>query len=396
MKILFFSSLFFLFAFAGTAEEVLYSTENISVSPGGNSLKTYGKECAVQIDGALLEGIWESMEPIVLLPSGKNQTGKEEAPEAGAILFRSTYEEDYIALGLALCSLRNFALPEEMKNHLQDLCSIELSSPENPAHFVKVTFSPKGLLSAESSSKLPVTGKVRVIRKWFFAEIRLPLMGKGFFYQEGQKFHLKIRRKLLNEKGIPVNYSWSHSLSCAEIIRDKKTYSTSRRVWRNGDFNTFFKRPNRKWAPNWDLGKGDYLQQGWNLNKAKNGIPAFEVIIRPRKHKNEDLDSFVLLKNGDFYQIYKGRERNLSYRFKAKGKGILKVSFYRFNQGIYSRFLGRIPVMTLHISSDEWKSYSGRITKPSARERLALAFETENSQIFLEDAFVTPDHSGKH
>ena len=355
-------------------------------TPPRLELKAYGKSSAIAIDGALVEKVWEDIEPERLLPAGA-VTG-ELAHKKGEILFRAVYEADYIALALAFCSTENFALPEKMKEHEKDLSTITLSSPEHPAHTIEVTISPKGILKERCSGPYRVQGAVWPIKKWFFAEIRFPIPAKDFYYGKGQNYELKIRREIRDGKNKKSLYNWNAKLHCSKTVLVLREKPSPRKVWRNGNFNTFFKRPNRKWAPNWDLGKGDHMQQGWNLNKAEKGIPHFEVMFHPRKNKEEELDCYVLLKNGDFYQIYKGRERHLAYSFKAKGEGRLNVYFYRFSKGIYAKFMGRIPVMTLNLNSDRWKNYQGRITKPTSRERLALAFETENSRIYLEDAEV--------
>lgn len=350
-------------------------------------LKAYGKKSAIYLDGPIVEKIWENIEPVSLRAAG--DTAENQAPQKGEILFRAVYEPDYIILGLALYSAENFALPEKSKEHEKDLCTITLSPMEAAFSPMEAVISPKGLLKAKCAGSHPIQGAVWPTKKWIFAEIRFPIPAKDFFYGKGQIYRLQIRRTIDGEKGKKLLYSWEKELHCSGTVIQAKERPAPRKVWRNGDFNTFFKRPNRKWAPNWDLGKGDHMQQGWNLNKAKKGIPSFEVMFHPRKNKEEELDCYVLLRNGDFYQIYKGRERHLAYSFKAKGKGTLKVSFYRFNKGTYARYMGSIPVMTLRLNSDQWKSYTGRITKPTARERLALAFETENGEIYLEDAIVS-------
>ena len=272
-------------------------------------------------------------------------------------------------------------MDEAMNNADVDSVDVLLTSGEGKTFSFQVR--PLWITSSWVQNKIDRSG-VRRSGRYYSAEVRIPVMAEGAFYCKGQEYSIAISRKSLLASGKTEVSSLKGKLLLGDLAYTDNNPRFNTKVWRNGEMNTFFKRPGRSWNSNWDLGEGDYLQQGWNLNKA-NGVGRFEVFA----HEDKEDDYYVVLRNGDFYQMYKGRERVMSYTFQARGKGILKVRFLRFTFKNHAlRLMGVQAERIIKIDSDEWKTYSGTVEKQSSNESLAMDFATENSEIMLDEAYM--------
>ena len=335
----------------------------------------YLKNCAVTPEGALLEEVWQVIPDEEFL---RTEDGKKPSRKT---LIKAVYEREYLCFALKMTVGRS-GMNRAMKNIPVDSVAVKLFLPsgEKKAEFF---VTPLWVESSWKQNKIDRSG-VKQGGDYYSAEVRIPVLTEDAFYCKGQKYLLEVERKSFSPAGKQETFSFKGSLLAGELAYTDNSPRTNKKVWRNGEMNTFFKRPNIRWNSNWDLGKGDYLQQGWNLNKAK-GIGNFEVFA----HEDKVDDYYVVLRNGDFYQMYKGPEKKMSYTFQAKGKGVLKVRFLRFsfrNQAL--RFLGVRSEREIRIDSDQWQTYTGTVEKSTGTEYLALDFSTENSEIMLDEAYM--------
>ncbi len=350
--------LLFLFSFLSGAEKEIFA---------------YRKNCAVTPDGALLEDVWNT------IPAGNFfRTAERRSPFLTSTV-KAVYERDYLCFALKM-DMQNIQMQKALNNENVDSVAVTLTVSGKEYHF-QVT--PLWVKSNWEQTKIHACG-VKRSRKYYAAEVRIPIPGEEQFYCQGQSFPLKIVRTSLLANGKKEISFFNGKLLTGDLAYTDNTPRSNKKIWRNGELNTFFKRPNPRWNSNWDLGKGDYLQQGWNLNQAK-GMGRFEVFA----HEDKEDDYYVVLRNGDFYQMYKGLEKKLSYTFLAKGKGVLKVRFLRFvfkNHAL--RFKGVHSERVITLDSDEWKEYTGKVEKKNDGESLALDFSTENGEIMLDEAYV--------
>ena len=338
-----------------------------------NEMISYAKNCAVIPEGALLEEVWK------VIPGKELLTEKGNIPRQRTFL-RCVYEGEYLCFGMKM-EMDRAMMGEAMKNSKVDSVSASLSFPGGRKAVFRIV--PLWVESSWKQDKIHRSG-VKQGSSYYSAEVRVPVPEKDLLFSKGQKFSLEVERNSLLSSG-----KWEKSFFRGTLLTGDPAYTdntprANKKVWRNGEMNTFFKRPDHHWNANWDLGEGDYLQQGWNLNKAK-GRGNFEVFA----HEDKKDDYYVVLRNGDFYQMYKGLEKKMSYTFQAKGKGLLKVRFLRFsfrNQSL--RYLGVRSVREILINSEKWQTYTGSVEKQSDSEYLALDFSTENSEIMLDEAYM--------
>lgn len=340
-----------------------------------NTIIAYSKNCAVSPDGRLLEEVWK------VIPDERLFASPEEKELPLDMVVKAVYEREYLCFALKM-KMTSFHMAEAMKNKKNDFVDVILKDPYSKK---SVTFSltPLWVTSSWKQDKINPSG-VKQARKYYSAEVRIPLFTPEDAYYKGREFFLTIKRRSLSSSGKVLEGVFTGKLLLGDLAYTDNRPRSNTKIWRNGELNTFFKRPNPRWNSNWDLGKGDYLQQGWNLNQAK-GMGRFEVFA----HEDKEDDYYVVLRNGDFYQMYKGLEKKMSYTFQAKGKGILKVRFLRFafkNHAL--RLLGVLSERVIHIDSDEWKTYKGTVEKTNENESLALDFATENSEIMLDEAYM--------
>ena len=335
----------------------------------------YSKNCAVTPEGALLEDVWQVIPDEEFL-----QTEEGKKPSRKTVI-KVVYEREYLCFGLKMVTGRP-AMSEAVKNSRVDSVSVKLFSLSG-AKTAEFFVTPLWVESSWKQNKIHRSG-VKRGGDYYSAEVRIPLFAEEEFFEKGQKYQLEVVRKSLSSSGKWETAFFRGSLLTGNLAYTDNAPRTNKKVWRNGEMNTFFKRPNIRWNSNWDLGEGDYLQQGWNLNKAK-GRGNFEVFA----HEDKADDYYVVLRNGDFYQMYKGTEKKMSYTFQAKGKGVLKVRFLRFsfrNQAL--RFLGVRSEREIRLDSDKWQTYTGTVEKSTGTEYLALDFSTENSEIMLDEAYM--------
>lgn len=333
----------------------------------------YSKNCAVTPEGALLEEVWK------VIPAGKVLFAEGQKEPAFQTIVKVVYEKDYLCFGLKM-ETGTRQMEKALHNENTDCLEISLAASGKIFQF---RITPLWIKSCWEQTKIHASG-VKRGRKYYSAEVKLPIAAPDLFYCKGQTYPLEITRKILTENGKEEISSFKGTLLLGDLAYTDNTPRSNKKIWRNGELNTFFKRPNPRWNSNWDLGKGDYLQQGWNLNQAK-GMGKFEVFA----HEDKEDDYYVVLRNGDFYQMYKGLEKKMSYTFLAKGKGILKVRFLRFVFKNYAlRFKGIHSERVIKLDSDEWKEYTGKVEKNSDNESLALDFATENGEIMLDEAYV--------
>lgn len=353
---------------------ILFTLFFLPLQAKDDTLVAYSKNCAVTPDGALVEEVWQ------VIPYENIFFTQEKKIPALRTTVKAVYEKTYLCIALKM-EMERKRIDEALLNKKVDFVDVVLKSEAGKIFKFHVT--PLWITSSWKQDKINASG-VRRTSRAYTAEVRIPMAGKDLYYSEKQTFALSITRSSLLASG-----KWEKSLYKGTLLLGKLAYTdnTPRRntkLWRNGNMNTFFKRPNRRWNSNWDLGEGDYLQQGWNLNKAK-GLGYFEVLA----HEDKKDDYYVLLRNGDFYQVYKGLEKEIRYSFQAKGKGILKVRFLRFAfQGLSLQFKGVHSEKVIHLDSDQWKTYSGIVKKRRSTESLALDFSTENSYIMLDEAYM--------
>ena len=344
----------------------------------------YRKNCAVTPEGALLEAVWKAIphEGALLSAGGK--------PPRFPTAVKAVYEREYLCFGLKM-EMERVRLEQEITRKIppgeafsgpMDTVELVLSS-KNGEWKENFFLTPSWLQSSWTQDRINPSG-IKWGGHYYSAEIRIPARGEEFPFLEGQKYTVSIRRTYRTISGKPEESAFRGTLLLGGLAWTDDSPRANTKIWRNGEMNTFFKRPNRRWNSNWDLGKGDYLQQGWNLNKAK-GVGRFEVFA----HEDKKDDYYVVLRNGDFYQVYKGVEKKMSYTFQAKGKGILKVRFLRFSLKDHAlKLLGVQSERVIPLNSDEWKTYSGTVEKQSPNESLALDFSTEDSEIMLDEAYM--------
>ncbi len=222
------------------------------------------------------------------------------------------------------------------------------------------------------------------------AEIKIPVQRLGQDCITGHTWLLNAARNRKNTDGkneqsslaggifhgafLPLSLAGKRTLEAGGV---KNTSS-----WVNPSFNDVFKRPNAKWAVNWDLGEKDLLSRGWSLNTAK-GRGYFELVSRPENEK----DYYVLLKNGNFYQIHKGYDKALRYSFRASGNGELTVMIFRFERQKYPRHLQTIVLRKIKLDSDVWNTYTGDYVKVDPDELAGLVFRHDKGEVKIDDAY---------
>ena len=249
----------------------------------------YSKNCAVIPEGALLEEVWQVIPEEEFL---RTEDGKKPLRKT---VIKAVYEREYLCFALKM-TLDRSAMNRAMKNARVDSVAVKLLSLSGTV-MAEFFVTPLWVESSWKQDKIDRSG-VKQGGDYYSAEVRIPVLAEEAFYFKGQKYLLEVVRKSLSPSGKWETFSFRGTLLAGDLAYTDNSPRTNKKIWRNGEMNTFFKRPNIRWNSNWDLGEGDYLQQGWNLNKAK-GRGNFEVFA----HEDRTDDYYGVLGKGNFYKM---------------------------------------------------------------------------------------------
>ena len=250
-----------------------------------------------------------------------------------------------------------------------------------------------GSLEADTKIETDVEIKTQVLADRWTAEMKIPVARLGQDCIVGHTWEINVARNRINQDGknelISLAWGGFHGAFFPLSLAGKKTADVSglkdTRLWKNGNFNDVFKRPNDKWAKGWDLGKEELLARGWNLNTAQPGA-SFELL----KHPGSNDDFFVLLKKGNFFQRHLGKDEAIRCSFRLKGHGKFKIMIFRFDRGEHHyKHLGTDLLRVLTLNSDEWVTYQMDYLKKAADETVGLVFWNDgNGDLYIDDAYV--------
>ncbi len=366
-------------------------------------LKSFAKTEPIVLDGQGMERDWKNAEVYsnFLKFKGEKKIAENEPAEYQTFV-KIVHEPDHFYLLIEAMEPNSAGIKRVNKAGQMpwgdESLEIFLSHPNFNGSYYQFVFNTNGALyqaqtltgslDANTDIDTGIEIKTAINSDRWVAEVKIPTAKLGQNCEIGHTWILNVARNRNNidgrkEQSSLANGEFHGSFLPLTLVESRKFVVAGEkdtRLWQNPGFNEVFKRPNSKWAVNWQLGEEELLPRGWSLNGPQGEI---EMV----KHPDSD-DYYLVLRKGNLYQCHRGEDKALRYKFRASGYGVLNVMIFRFKRQKYPAHLQTITLQKIKVDSEDWKEYTGDYLKVDPNELIGLVFWNESGEVRIDDAYM--------